>query len=142
MSTIPTATGFVFDEQFLGHDTGTEELVTTRQGSFTLSPESHPSSASITRRIKEFLDGCGLSAMMQPIAARLASEDELAVYHTRAYINGLRAACNGAAKKGDWGEVEIDTPLSAGSFEAALYAAGGAINAVAAVMSESARNAY
>jgi len=142
MSTIPTATGFVFDERFLGHDTGTEELVTTRQGSFTLSPESHPSSASITRRIKEFLDGCGLSAMMQPIAARLASEDELAVYHTRAYINGLRAACNGAAKKGDWGEVEIDTPLSAGSFEAALYAAGGALNAVAAVMSGSARNAY
>ena len=142
MSTNPTATGFVFDERFLDHDTGTEELVTTRQGSFTLSPESHPSSASITRRIKEFLDGSGLSAMMQPIAARAASEDELAVYHTRAYIDGIRAACNGGPKKGDWGEVEIDTPLSAGSFEAALYAAGGAINAIDAVMSGSVRNAY
>lgn len=142
MSTIPTVTGLVFDERFLGHDTGTEDVVTTRQGSFTLSPESHPSSTSITRRIKEFLDGSGLSAMMQPITARAASEDELAVYHTRTYIDGVRAACNGGPKKGDWGEIEIDTPLSTGSFEAALYAVGGAINAVDAVLRGAAHNTY
>lgn len=142
MSIIPTATGFVFDERFLGHDTGTEDVVTTRHGSFRLSPESHPSSASITRRIKEFLDGSGLSAMMQPITARAAREDELAVYHTHAYIEGIRAACNGGPTKGDWGEVEIDTPLSAGSFDAALYAAGGASNAVDAVLRGNVRNAY
>ncbi len=33
-----------------------------------------------------------------------------------------------------WGEVDEDTVLSPGSFEAALYAAGGAMNAVSAVM--------
>ena len=36
-------TGFVFDERYLGHDAGIEATVTMRSGSFTLSPEPHPS---------------------------------------------------------------------------------------------------
>ncbi|MEO8973700.1 MAG: class II histone deacetylase [Ktedonobacteraceae bacterium] len=135
-------TGFVFDERFLGHDAGIEATVTMRDGSFTLSPEPHPSALYITRRIKEFLDGAGLTTRMQPVAARAATEDELAVYHTREYIAGVRALANGGPHKGDWGEVEFDTPLSTGSFEAALYAAGGAINAVNAVMCGDVRNTY
>src|SRR5579863_3545524 len=135
-------TGFVFDERYLDHDAGVEETVTMRNGSFTLSPEPHPPALFITRRIKEFLDGAGLTARMLPIAARVATEDELVVYHTREYIAGVRALTNGGSYKGDWGEVEIDTPLSPGSFEAALYAAGGAINAVDAVMHGTVHNAY
>ncbi len=142
MPTSPIATGFVFDERMLGHDTGMEDVVTTDQGSFTLSPESHPSAASITRRIKEFLDGSSLTGMMQPLAARAATEDELAVYHTREYIEGIRAVSQGGPKDGAWGIVAIDTPLSGRSFEAALYAAGGAINAVRAVLEGEVRNAY
>ncbi|HLZ81844.1 MAG TPA: class II histone deacetylase, partial [Ktedonobacteraceae bacterium] len=76
-------------------------------------------------------------------AARAASEDELAVYHTREYIAGVRAFSEGVGTtKGPWGEIELDTPLSKGSYEAALYAAGGAINAVDAVLSSRVRNAY
>ena len=74
-------TGFVFDERYLRHDTGAQSTVRMRIGSFETSPEGHPSSTGITRRIKEFLDGSGLTAMMHPIPARAASEDELAVYH-------------------------------------------------------------
>ena len=73
---------------------------------------------------------------MQPLAARAATEDELAVYHTHEYIEGVRDLIDGGPHRGDWGEVEFDTPLSPGSFEAALYAAGGAINAVDAVCVE------
>jgi acetoin utilization deacetylase AcuC-like enzyme len=135
-------TGFVFDERYLGHDAGIEATVTMRDGSFTLSPEPHPSALYITRRIKEFLDGAGLTTRMQPIPACAATEDELAVYHTREYITGVRALIDGGPHKGDWGEVEFDTPLSVGSFEAALYAAGGAINAVDAVMRGEVHNAY
>ncbi len=51
--------------------------------SFELSPEPHPSSVAITSRTKEFLDGSGLTARMTPIEARAASEDEIAMYHTR-----------------------------------------------------------
>ena len=135
-------TGLIFDEHYLRHDTGAQATVRMRGGSFEASPEGHPSSTSITKRIKEFLDGSGLTAMMQPVAARAASDDELAVYHTRAYIEGVRSHMQGGPMQGVWGEIESDTPLSAGSFEAAVYAAGGAMNGVQAIMQGEVRNAY
>ena len=132
----------IFDERYLGHDTGTHSTVQLRDGSFTLAPEPHPSAAFITGRIKEFLDGAGISREMLPIAARAACEAELTVYHTPAYVEGIRAHAAGGPSSGPWGEAEEDTPLSPGSFEAALYAAGGAMNAVGAVMRGETRNAY
>jgi acetoin utilization deacetylase AcuC-like enzyme len=135
-------TGLVFDERFLAHDTGLQTTVNMRNGSFQLGPEPHPSSVVITQRIKQFLDGSGLTALMHPIPARAATEDELAVFHTREYIAGVRAHAEGGPMKGDWGEIEIDTPLSRGSFDAALFAAGGAMNAVQSVMNGEVRNAY
>jgi acetoin utilization deacetylase AcuC-like enzyme len=135
-------TGFIFDEHFLAHNTGIHTVVQMRNGSFEVAPESHPSSISITQRIKQFLDGSGLTALMRPIPARVATEDELAVYHTREYIAGIRQHAAGGPSKGPWGEVDMETPLSQGSYEAALYAAGGAMNAVAAVMKGEVRNAY
>jgi acetoin utilization deacetylase AcuC-like enzyme len=135
-------TGLVFDERYLLHDTGVQATVQMRGGSFALAPDPHPSSTSITRRIKQFLDGSGLAAMMLPIPARAATEEELAVYHTHEYIAGVRAHTGGGPARGTWGEIESDTPLSAGSFEAAMHAAGGAMNAVQAVMDGRVRNAY
>lgn len=140
MSAHPT--GLVFDERYLKHDTGTETIVRMRDGSFAIAPESHPSSVSITQRTKQFLDSAGITAQMQPIPARAATEDELAVYHTPEYIEGVRAHVHGGPMKGMWGEIEIDTPLSPGSFEAAIYAAGGAMNGARAVMDSEVRNAY
>ncbi len=135
-------TGLVFDERYLAHDTGMQTTVVMRNSSFQLGPEPHPSSVYITQRIKQFLDGSGLTAQMQPIPARAATEDELATYHTREYIAGVRAHVEGGPMKGNWGEIENDTPLSRGSFDAAIFAAGGAMNAVQAVMNGEVRNAY
>jgi acetoin utilization deacetylase AcuC-like enzyme len=135
-------TGFVFDEHFLTHDTGVQTTVVTRDGSFELSPDPHPSSVYITQRTKEFLDNSGLTARMQPIPARAASEDEIAVYHIRDYIAGIRACAAGGPTRGSWGEADEETPLGSGSFEAARYAAGGAMNAVSAVIEGRVRNAY
>lgn len=135
-------TGLVFDEHFLAHDTGMESTVFLRNGSFELSPEPHPSSVSIIRRIKEFLDKSGLTQQMLPIPARPATEDELATYHTHDYIAGIRACAAGEQPQEGWGEVDEETVISPGSYEAALYAAGGAMNAVDAVMQGRVRNAY
>lgn len=135
-------TGLVFDERYLAHDTGMQTTVVMRNGSFQLGPEPHPSSVYITQRIKQFLDGAGLTAQMQPIPSRAAAEDELAMYHAREYIAGVRTHVEGGPMKGDWGEIEIDTPLSRGSFDAAIFSAGGAMNAVQAVMNGEVRNAY
>ncbi len=138
-----STTGLVFDERYLGHDTGAQTTVTMRDGSFSLAPEPHPSSSFITQRIKQFLDGSGLTAQMIPITARAAHEDELAVYHSREYIAGIRALSEGVGPmKGFWGEAELDAPLNYASYEAALYAAGGAMNAVSAVMNGEVRNTY
>ncbi len=136
-----SSTALIFDERYLGHDTGAEATVQMRSGSFSLDPEPHPSSLYITRRIKQFLDGSGLTGMMQPVAARPATEDELAVYHTREYIAGVKAHVEGGPMAGAWGEIESDSALSPGSYEAAIYAAGGAMNAVQAVMEGRVRHA-
>ena len=142
-SVSASATGLIFDERFLDHDTGVQTTVSMRNGSFSLAPDPHPSSSFITQRIKQFLDGSGLTARMLPIAPRAAHEDELATYHTREYIAGIRALSEKAGPmQGPWGEAELDTPLGPASFEAALYAAGGAMNAVSAVMNGEVRNAY
>ena len=135
-------TGLIYDDRYLDHDTGVQTVVTMRDGSFQLGPEPHPSSVYITQRIKQFLDGSGLTAKMKHIVARAADEEELAAYHTREFIAGVRKHIEEGLSKGDWGEIEIDTPLSKGSFNAALFAAGGAMNAVQAVMSGEVGNAY
>jgi acetoin utilization deacetylase AcuC-like enzyme len=146
MPTMPIyRSGLVYDERFLSHDTGVESLVVTSNGSFELAPEPHPSSAAIIRRTKEFLDGSGLTAGMYPIPARAATEEELTTYHTHEYITGVRTY----AEKGlngpfaaSWGAIDEDTVLNPGSFDAALYAAGGGMNAVQAVMEGKVHNAY
>jgi acetoin utilization deacetylase AcuC-like enzyme len=137
--------GLVYDEHFLAHDTGVESLVVTSTGSFELSPEPHPSSVAIIRRTKEFLDRSGLTSEMYPIPARAATEEELMTYHTYEYIIGMRTS----AEKGlvgpfaaPWGEIDEDTVLNPGSYDAALYAAGGALNAVQSVMRGEVKNAY
>jgi acetoin utilization deacetylase AcuC-like enzyme len=139
-------TGFVFDTHFLAHDAGVDTTVKTSRGSFELSPEPHPSSVFITRRTKEFLDGSGLTSLMCPVDAREASEEEIAVYHTREYIAGIRTLAERGPVSGpfnaSWGEVDEETVISTGSFEAALYAAGGAMNAVSAVMEGKVKNSY
>lgn len=135
-------TGFVFDERFLAHDTGVETTVLMRDGSFDLSPQPHPSSLIITQRIKEFLDGAGLTRLMLPVMTRAATEDELMMYHSRDYIAGIRAYASGGPSSGSWGYADEDTILCPASFEAALYAVGGVFNAIDAIMAERVRNAY
>jgi acetoin utilization deacetylase AcuC-like enzyme len=134
--------GLVFHPSFLVHDAGQESTVTMRTGTFEISPTPHPSSLFITKRIKECLDGTGLTERMLPINARIATEDELASFHSRAYIRGLRECVGRGPFQFPWGEVDDDTVLSPASYDAALYAAGGAMNAVRAVMDGQVRNAY
>src|SRR5258708_27859870 len=122
---MPThRTGFVFDDHYLGHDTGVQATVVTRKGSFEVSPEPHPSSLFIIKRIKEFFDGSGLTSQMHPIPARAASEDEIAVYHTREYIAGILALSAGENQEEGWGGIDVESDLRPGTFAAARYVSG------------------
>jgi acetoin utilization deacetylase AcuC-like enzyme len=132
------STGYLYDERFLKHDTGTslQPLPPDRP----LEPVEHPSSARITRRTNALVAGSELYPKLVPLEARPATEDELAYYHTRDHIDRIRKlAESGGGQAGRDGE---DAPMSSESWEAALLAAGSAIAAVDAVLNGTVRNAF
>ncbi|HEV3117016.1 MAG TPA: histone deacetylase [Gemmataceae bacterium] len=73
-----------------------------------------------------------------PLDARLATEDELALCHSRPYIQLVEREVMTGFHELSTG----DTIISARSWDAALRATGGALNAVDAVMGGQAQNAF
>jgi acetoin utilization deacetylase AcuC-like enzyme len=127
--------GLVFDERFLLHDTGMVHALLP--DGTVLDAVEHPSSARIIRRIHTLLVGSRMAAQFSPIEARPASVDDVAAFHTRAYIARLEQLS--AAGSGEAGE---SAPVSQGSYQAAILAAGGTIAAVDAVLDGDVKGAY
>jgi acetoin utilization deacetylase AcuC-like enzyme len=86
--------------------------------------------------ILEHLRETGLLARLQPLGARDATVEELALCHDRAYIDVVREACE---RGGGW--FDADTYLNEFSYRAAVRAAGGVLAAVEAVRGGKDRNA-
>ncbi len=112
--------GIVYHPVYLEHDTG-----------------YHPENARRLEAIISHLDATGLRQQLTPIEARPATVDELALVHYPRHIARIEeAALSGG------GNLDADTPMSAGSYQAALYAAGGVIRAVDAVMDNTVTSAF
>jgi acetoin utilization deacetylase AcuC-like enzyme len=112
--------GVVYDPVYLEHDTGEH-------------PENKRRLEAIVARLKE----SGLWEQLIHIPARPATVEELRRVHSEShirYIRGLSAAGGG--------QVDADTVVSARSYEAALYAAGGVERAVEAVMGGEVSSAF
>jgi acetoin utilization deacetylase AcuC-like enzyme len=77
------------------------------------------------------LEQSGLKSQLVPVEPRPATTQELSLVHEKQHIIRIRDM---AQKGGGW--LNGDTIMSADSFEAALYAVGGAIRATEAVMDE------
>src|SRR5688500_18609694 len=90
-----------------------------------VEPMIHPSNYRLVMRTKQLLDLSGLATDLERVEGYMATEDDVAVYHTREYIERVRQIC--AAGGGDTGE---GAPAGEGSYEVALLAAGGAMAAV------------
>jgi acetoin utilization deacetylase AcuC-like enzyme len=86
--------------------------------------------------ILEHLRETGLLARLQPLRARDATVEELALCHDRNYIDVVREACE---RGGGW--FDADTYLNEFSYRAAVRAAGGVLAAVEAVREGQDRNA-
>jgi len=129
------ATGLAWHESYWQHDPG-PNVGTLARGPWVPQGE-HVDSAEPKRRLKALLDASGMTARLQPIAQRLASDDELARVHARAYIERVKRA--GAAGGGELGR---NAWIGPGGFEIAARAAGGAIAAVEAVVTGRVANAY
>jgi acetoin utilization deacetylase AcuC-like enzyme len=84
----------------------------------------------------------GVAESLRHIEIRPATEDEIALCHSRDYIYDVKrevaAVPHGAVRELSTG----DTTISPQSFDVALKAAGGILNAIDAVMRRSASNAF
>ena len=133
------ATGYLFDERFLNHDTG-EKLIPLPAGG-TLEAVEHPSAVRITRRTNALIAGSGLLNHLTLLPARFATPDDVALYHTREHITRIRDLC--AAGGGEASlEAGETTPVTPASYDAALLAVGGGMAAVDAVVTGAVDNAY
>ena len=112
--------GLVYDPIYLEHDTG-----------------HHVENGQRLVEIMEQLEETKLKAQLVPLAPRAASVDELATVHSMGLISYIQAF---AERGGGW--LDADTMVSPTSYDAALYAAGGVIKAVDAVMSGEVESAF
>jgi len=114
------APGYVYDKIYLEHKTG-----------------AHPESEHRLEAIISDLDWKGIRVQLRRIPARAATMQELTAVHQPEYIKRIEEYCK--AGGGWW---DADTRLSEFSYQAALYAAGGSIAAVEAVMKKEVPCAY
>jgi len=112
--------GFVYDPIYLKHDTG-----------------HHVENAGRLEAIISHLERTGLKQQLTPIKPRAAPIEEIALVHNKQYISHVQEV---AQRGGGW--LDSDTVMSPDSYEAALYAAGGAIEAAEAVMEGEVNSAF
>lgn len=114
-------TGLVYSDIYLSHDPG----------------RSHPEGPDRLRAVVGALNKSGLWERLEPIEAAPADISKLEQVHSREQIERIRQACRNAPSQIDW-----DTSVSEGSYDAALLAAGGVMAAVDAVAGGRVRNAF
>ncbi len=112
--------GFVYDPIYLKHDTG-----------------QHIENARRLEAIISHLEQTGLKQQLIPIKPGAASIEELSLVHQKQHISHIQDV---AQKGGGW--LDADTVMSADSYEAALYAAGGVIKATEVVMNGETDSAF
>jgi acetoin utilization deacetylase AcuC-like enzyme len=130
-------TGFVWDERYGWHDTGTF-AGGLPSGGF-LQPYRHFESPESKQRLAQLVAVSGLGAHLKHLAARPASEEEVLRVHTVGHLAHLRE--QSAHPRGGLCEDGI-SPIGHGSYEIALLAAGGTIVAADAVVAGLVPNAY
>lgn len=112
--------GLIYDPVYLEHDTGTH----VENGQRLTTTIAHLEETQLKDKL----------ALLSPRAATTA---ELSAVHAPEYITRIKNQCE---RGGGW--LDPDTVTSPGSYNAALYAAGGAITALDAVMNRQVNSAF
>ena len=132
-------TGFVWHERYMWHKTGRASGVFLEDASGWMEPNArYAENADTKRRFRNLLDVTGLLKELVPIDPVPATEEQLCRFHTREYVEQVRAASAGSGGEG----VDGATDIGKGSYEVALLSAGGVIAAVDAVLDGHVENAY
>jgi acetoin utilization deacetylase AcuC-like enzyme len=101
------------------------------------TPAGHPERPDRLRAVAQALDADAFKALTR-VEAPAANLDTLALCHPMTYVTAVRDA----TPQQGLVQIDADTTMSPGSFEAALRAAGGAVHAVDEVMAGRAANAF
>ena len=102
-----------------------------------LTPRGHPERPDRLRAVARALEQEQFQDLAR-VEAPAATLESIALCHPMDYITGIRDA----TPKQGLVQIDADTSMSPGSFEAALRAAGGATYAVDEVMNKKAANAF
>ncbi len=129
------ATGFVFHELYMWHNTGNFAGVIPYGN--PVQPYEHVENPDTKRRFRNLLEVSGLLKQLSPIEAREATDEEILRFHSEQYLEKIRALNDEYAA-----ETGVYTPMGRGSFEIAKLSAGGVIEAVDAVIDGKVNNAY
>ncbi|HEU4448663.1 MAG TPA: class II histone deacetylase [Gaiellaceae bacterium] len=120
----------------LRHDTGAG-VFEQPPSPLLAEPELHPENAVRIRNMKAILERGPLAPELGWREGRHAVPEELALVHDPAYVESVRAFCAAGGGVLTW-----STPVSEGSWPAALAAAGTTLAAVEAVLAGETRLAY
>jgi acetoin utilization deacetylase AcuC-like enzyme len=130
-------TGYVWEEIYGWHNTGNS--AGAHPAGLNAQPYEHFESAASKIRLASAIEVSGLSKSLKRIPAFQASVDDIALVHPKDYIARIQRD-SATPVGGDAGDGL--SPFGTGSYEIALWAAGGAIAAMKAVVSGEVNNAY
>ena len=122
MTATPHSTGLLLDTVYRAHDTG----------------PGHPESPARIMAVVECLQKRGLADEAVPLLQQPAEPGDILLCHTRRYFETAKADVTAGAEELSTG----DTMICPRSFDIALRAVGGVMNAVDAVMTGKVRNAF
>src|SRR5689334_18760222 len=100
--------------------------------------DGHPERPERFDAVLNALEGAGLLGTLERLSERVATDDDLMLCHRDRYLMTARHDVDSGREWLSTG----DTDLTANSWEAALRAVGSALNAVDAVMTGKADNAF
>jgi acetoin utilization deacetylase AcuC-like enzyme len=114
-------TALFFHDSFLRHNTG------------AFHPENPERLTAVLTGLKE----AGLWEQLKHVSAEPATEEEILLCHPREHLEFIREC----SRRGSF-QIDPDTHVSTHSFEAALRAAGGAVQAVNGILDGDFKNAF
>lgn len=129
-------TGYVWDERYAWHDTGTHAGIFPSGG--FVQPYQNFESPESKSRMAALVEVSGMINNLTRIPARQVMEEDLLRVHTPGHVERIRAQSD--ASGGDAGDGF--SPFGRGSYEIAKLAAGGTLAAAEAVLDGMVDNAY
>lgn len=128
-------TGWMSHELYLWHNTlNWNQLF---EPDLTIQPGEHAENPETKRRFRNLMEVSGLLDHLTIIKPRPAEHEEILRFHTPEHVAHIKAVSDAGG-----GDASTLTPMGKGSYEIALLAAGGVIEAFDAVLKGTVANAY